>query len=65
MENYTFTDKRGKEPELEVCRVCGAPIKKKGEHSLVYNKPTMNCIKFMREEISTLKENLDNLGVGS
>ena len=47
---YTVIDKRGQEPAKEVCRVCGAPIETKGTHSLEYNKPTMDCIKYLREQ---------------
>ena len=50
MPEYTVIDKRGQEPTKEVCRVCGAPIEVKGTHSLQYNKPTMDCIKYLRNQ---------------
>jgi len=57
MSGYTITDKRGVEPPKEPCRVCGAPIEKKGEHSKQYNKPTMDCIKYLRSKITELEAN--------
>jgi len=45
---YTVNDKRGKKAPQEVCRVCGAPT----VHSKDYNKPTMECIKYLRAELA-------------
>lgn len=46
---YKVVDHRGMQGEIpkEVCRVCGSPI----AHSKVYGNPTMDCIKFLRQEI--------------
>lgn len=46
---YTINDKRGQEKPKPVCRVCGATIEIEGTHSLEYNRPTMDCIKYLRE----------------
>ena len=48
---YTITDRRGMEsgqehPE-EVCRVCGSKV----VHSKQYGKPTMECIKYLKDQI--------------
>jgi hypothetical protein len=43
---YTVNDRRGQEKPTEVCRVCGS----KDTHSREYNKPTMDCIKYLRAE---------------
>ena len=53
---YTITDKRGmnegQEHPEEVCRVCGS----KTVHSKKYGKPTMECIKFLKDQISQLEK---------
>lgn len=43
---YTIIDRRGGEP----CRVCCS----QDCHSREYNKPTMECIKYLRGEIARL-----------
>jgi hypothetical protein len=53
---YTITDRRGMEsgqehPE-EVCRVCGS----KKVHSKKYYKPTMDCIKYLKDLIEESKK---------
>lgn len=52
--NYTVNDRRGesKEPLELPCRVCGSPT----EHSKDYNKPTMDCIKYLRDKVSALQQ---------
>ncbi len=47
-------DKRGdnKVDHSERCRVCGSPE----VHTQEYNKPTMLCIGYLREEIAKLKQ---------
>jgi hypothetical protein len=49
--SYTVNDKRGKEPPKENCRVCGSTE----VHSKEYNKPTMDCIKYLRSKIAELE----------
>ena len=49
---YKVNDKRGKEPVQEPCRVYGAPV----THSRDYNKPTMECIKYLRGRIAELEK---------
>lgn len=51
---YSVNDRRGKDKEkpLEACRVCGAPK----VHTREYNKPTMDCIKYLREQIQVAKQ---------
>jgi hypothetical protein len=56
-KGYTVTDRRGKGPRTEVCRVCGAPGKPE-PHTRTYNSPTMSCIVFLREEIQRLAEKI-------
>ena len=46
---YAFIDKRGKRAPEPCCRVCGCEVC----HSDQYNKPTMDCIKYLRSQIST------------
>jgi hypothetical protein len=57
---YKVVDKRGIEPTPESCRVCGGPITtdKKGipNHSREYNKPTMDCIRYLRGRIQELEK---------
>lgn len=51
---YTVNDRRGEDKEAkpkEACRVCGAPE----VHSLEYNKPTMECIGYLRAQIAKAK----------
>jgi hypothetical protein len=57
---YTINDKRGKEAPKEVCRVCGAP----DAHSKTYNKPTMDCIKYLRAKIQELEAKIPKQRVG-
>ena len=48
-KSYTVTDRRGvdkEEPRLP-CRVCGSSV----EHSREYNKPTMDCVLYLRQLI--------------
>jgi len=57
--SYTIIDKRRsspdyKEPEVEVCRVCGS----KEVHSTKYNQPTMGCIEHYRTLLQHMKEKL-------
>lgn len=53
LEGYKVLDKRGEEKDKTLpCRVCGCPI----EHSKDYNKPTMECIKYLRGKISELQK---------
>jgi hypothetical protein len=53
---YTITDKRGlekgQETPNEVCRVCGS----QEVHSKKYGKPTMECIKYLKNQVSELQE---------
>jgi formate dehydrogenase maturation protein FdhE len=49
---YTINDKRGKEEPKEACRVCGSA----DAHSKVYNKPTMDCVKYLRAKIQELEK---------
>jgi hypothetical protein len=47
MSGYTVIDKRGENKDKkppEVCRVCGSLV----VHTKDYNKPSMDCIKFLR-----------------
>lgn len=45
---YTIIDKRGAEPLRLLCRVCGSSV----EHSKDYNKPTMACINWLKDQIN-------------
>jgi hypothetical protein len=53
---YTITDKRGmskgQEHPKEVCRVCGS----KEVHSKKYGKPTMDCITYLKNQVSELQK---------
>lgn len=51
-EGYRIIDRRGCEEPKEPCRVCGAPEC----HSREYNRPTMDCIRYLREREPTVKE---------
>ena len=52
------TDKgTDKGKDCEVCRCCGAGV----VHSQDYNKPTPECIVFLREVIRLMQENIDDL----
>ena len=55
--SYKVVDKRGKEPEKEVCRVCGSTT----VHSKDYNKPTMECINYLRSKIQSLEADIAKL----
>lgn len=46
---YKIVDRRGVQnaPAEDPCRVCGAPT----PHSKTYGNPTMDCIKFLRQEL--------------
>lgn len=55
--SHTIIDKRGVEPPKEPCRVCGAPV----IHSREYNKPTMDCIKYLRGKIAELEGSVAKL----
>jgi hypothetical protein len=55
-KGYTVNDRRGVEDPKPTCRVCGAPE----EHSKEYNKPTMDCIKHLRKEITLLRDKLSS-----
>ena len=50
-------DKRVQSVPTPCCRVCGAPQ----EHSDRYGTPTMECIKFLREENKFLKNENEKL----
>lgn len=54
-KGYTVKDRRGKDQETEVCRVCGCPGDPK-PHTRIYEQPTMECVKFLRAEILRLKK---------
>jgi hypothetical protein len=51
-KNYTIIDRRGVEDPKPTCRVCGS----RNEHSKEHNKPTMGCIRYLREEIAKLQK---------
>lgn len=51
---FTVRDRRGIEEKETPCRVCGAPV----EHTQFYNQPTMECIKYFREQIELLTRQL-------
>lgn len=55
-DNTELFKKRKKEAEevAEVCRVCGS----KKVHSRTYEKPTMECIQFLRVENTKLENAL-------
>jgi len=57
---YIITDKRGmsegQELPDEVCRVCGAKV----VHSKKYGQPTMDCIIYLENIITTLERQLEN-----
>lgn len=50
-------DKRGQSAPTPSCRVCGSSK----EHTNRYGTPTMECIEFLRAEISSLKEENEKL----
>ena len=50
--SYTVSDRRGVEPQKEVCRVCGSVEC----HTAHYNSPTMKCIEYLRSKISEIEE---------
>lgn len=50
--NYKVIDKREEKEPKEVCRVCSS----EEIHTTKYNNPTMKCIKYLREKISSLEE---------
>lgn len=50
-QGYTFINRKGQDkPPVAMCRVCGSP-----KHECSYNKPTMECIEYLRAEIQVLK----------
>lgn len=53
-KGFKVIDRRGREEPKEACRVCGAPEC----HSKAYNQPGMDCIKYLRSEISRLTAQL-------
>lgn len=53
--SYTINDKRRQEAPADPCRTCGAPRSKEEPHTLSYNTPTMDCIKYLRREIAKLR----------
>jgi hypothetical protein len=53
-EGFTVRDLRGREPKETPCRVCGAPT----AHTLMYNQPTMECIHYLRSEVTRVTEQL-------
>ncbi len=59
---YTIVDKRGmnegQEHPEEICRVCGS----KEVHSKKYGKPTMECIKFLKDQIKPAEYYHDETG---
>jgi hypothetical protein len=46
---FKVNDRRGREPDVEPCRVCGAPGDPQ-PHTREYNKPTMKCIEYLRNQ---------------
>lgn len=46
-KGYVVNDRRGKDAPSFPCRVCGSAI----EHSTDYNRPTMDCIRFLQEKL--------------
>lgn len=50
-KGYTVNDRRGGNDSgiQEACRVCGGPV-----HTREYNQPTMECIKFLRDQVTKL-----------
>jgi len=52
-EGFTVIDRRTPEP----CRVCCCPD---DCHSQEYNKPTMECIKYLREEVDWMRKELES-----
>jgi hypothetical protein len=55
--SYTVNDKRGQSAPSPVCRVCGSSK----EHSNRYGTPTVECVEFLRAEISSLRKENDAL----
>jgi len=53
---FVVNDKRGKKEPEEVCRVCGC----EKVHSKEYNKPTMECIKYLRLKITDLEDHINS-----
>ncbi len=55
-KSYTIVDKRGmnegQEHPEEICRVCGS----QEVHSKEYGKPTMDCIKYLKDQVSHLEK---------
>ena len=52
MPEYVINDRRGIDPPQQVCRVCGGiPA-----HSLDYNKPTMDCVYHLRDQMTKFNE---------
>lgn len=70
-EGYTIIDRRGytiidrsSSGGGDPCRVCCGP----DCHTQEYNKPTMDCIRYLRSEVSRLeklveKANVDKVGI--
>jgi hypothetical protein len=57
VEGYKINDRRGEDrTPTEPCRVCGAP----GAHTREYNKPTMECIHYLRGRIIELEGKLQH-----
>lgn len=44
-QGIMVNDKRGEDKPQEACRVCGS----QEVHSMEYNKPTMDCIEYLKE----------------
>lgn len=63
-EGYTIIDRRSSSGGGDPCRVCcGSDC-----HTQEYNKPTMDCIRYLRSEVSRLeklveKANVDKVGI--
>lgn len=56
-DGFVIRDRRGVEAKNPPCRTCGSPV----EHTQLYNQPTPECIKYLREEITRLKERVNDL----
>lgn len=57
MSDYKFIDRRYNPKPKPVCRVCGSLH----IHSEEYNKPTIDCIEYLRSIISSYKTTLEIL----
>ena len=54
---HTVNDRRGQVQPKPTCRVCGCET----EHTSEYNKPTMLCIGYLREQIKERDEKLESM----